>query len=125
MSSPATPPRSGAAAFTTLLDETVLMHARVKGTASHALAIALYPDQIIDYVRGVLTPSARANVMASLAHSAWGMSRVVALVKSRRDPASLGARLLVGEGSVDPYAWGIQDTGDPETDLATLLDKVV
>ena len=84
----------------------------------------MIPSQIVDYVRGTLTGSARVEMTAVLAGAPWALGRVVALVKARRDPASLGARILATTGEVCPYDWGVLRTGDEDADLAELLDRV-
>ena len=115
------PPQRGTAAFHTLVGDALRHGAAARETAAYALDMGVFPDQIIDYVRGT---SARQEMTTVLATVPWAMARVVALVKAGRDPASLGARILATEGPVDPYAWEIASTGDRDADLANLLDQV-
>jgi hypothetical protein len=86
--------------------------------------MGVYPDQIIDYVRAEPSGPAREEMMHTLVTVPWAMGRVVALVKARRDPTSLGSRLLESEGEISPADWGVPITGDRDADLATLLNRV-
>lgn len=91
---------------------------RRRESAAAALAMGLFPDQIIGFVRG--DPGPRALIEAS----PWAIDRVVAFIKAKRDPSSLGARLLALHSKIDPHVWGVPDSGDPDLDLAFLLDLV-
>jgi len=126
MTSPAAqPPRRGTATFHTLIEESFRKETALRKTAGHALLTGVNPEEILDYVRGQVTPANRADVDQMLARSPWALGRVVALVKAKRDPASLGARILASHGAIQPRAWGIAGSGDHEADLAELLDRVV
>lgn len=121
MTSPAAnPPRPGN--FVRFLDEHLREAEVAKTTAAHALRIGVIPEEIIDYVRGQVAD--RRSTESMLARSPWAMSRVVALVKSRRNPHSLGARILASKGAIQPLAWGIRGVGDHDQDVAELLDRV-
>jgi len=121
MTSPAAnPPRPGA--FHTLVEDALLESAAIRNTASHALRNGVNPKEIVDYVNGQVSAIERSAIHEMLAREPWAMGRVVALVKARRNPASLGARILVG--ALIPAAYGIPTTEDPEADLAELLDQV-
>ena len=125
MTSPATneqPPRPGTLVFHTLLEDAFKQLATVEKTAGHALRNGVSPKEIVDYVNGQVTDYERSATQEMLAREPWAMGRVVALVKARRNPASLGARILVG--ALIPAAYGIPTTEDPEADLAELLDQV-
>lgn len=117
------PPQRGTAAFHALVDEAARHGAAHRETAVYALDMGVNPDQIVDYVRGVLSGPAREEMMNLLVSVPWAMGRVVALVKAKREPGSLGARILATEGEVDPAAFGIASTGDRGADMANLLDR--
>jgi hypothetical protein len=125
LSPAAQPPQQGTAQFHTLLEESAREGIALRNTAGHALLVGVNPEEILDYVRGQVSPANRVDVDQMLARSPWALGRVVALVKAKRDPASLGARILASHGQVDPRAWGIVGSGDHEADLAMLLDQVV
>lgn len=119
MNSPAAP-KPGTPRFDTIVAHSQL-HLRVqRHTAYHALQMGVNPDEILSYARGQVV----IGFDELLAKSPWAMTKVVALVKSKRQPASLGSKLLASVGRTDPYVWGIRDTGDRERDLAALLDQV-
>jgi hypothetical protein len=118
MIGPADAPKPGAAP--PKIDELVREATKLRRTAAHALRCGVNPDELLSYARG----NKPHGFEAFLAQSPWAMGRVVALVKANRRPESLGAKLLRSPDRTDPYAWGIQNTGDREADLATLLDKV-
>lgn len=120
----ANPPRTGTIAFHTLIDDALRHAAAVRETPAHSLAMGVFPDQIIDYVRGELSLDAREEMTTALATVPWAMGRVVALVKARRSPTSLGAMILATTGKICPYDWGVPNTGDEDADLAALLDRV-
>jgi len=119
MTSPAAAPQPRGS-FQIAIEEALSETRSIRTTAGHALKTGVIPDEIIDYVRG--RPS--ADIEHMLARSPWAMGRVVVLVKAKRDPASLGARILASHGQVQPPHWGIQGSGDPDADLAYLLDQV-
>jgi len=121
MNSPQSPrPRTGAT-FESFLNETLVSLPDARNTPEFAVRVAhVNPFLLLDYVRGSAN---LADAHAMIAQSDWAAGRVVALVKSRRDPRSLGARILRSTNT-DPYAWGIENTGDEVMDLALLLDQV-
>lgn len=125
MTSPAAPnPTPGTVGFHKLIEAATLELGDFRKTSGHALGIGVLPDQIIDYVRGQLDNGQQREVERLLARSPWALGRVTALVKARRDPGSLGARILATIGEVDPSVWRIPSSGDPDTDLARLLDQI-
>jgi len=125
MNSPAAPkPSLGVTAFHDLVDQALRESVGVRETAAHALLLGVVPDEIVAYVRRTLPHHAREEVTAQAARVPWVMGRIVALVKARRNPSSLGARILEGTGEVNPYAWGIEKTEDRDADVAELLDQV-
>ena len=111
----------GHATFKALYTDAAVGNVALKKTAAHALTIGIRPNDLIRFVRGDLEGIARTEVQVSLDRSPWALGRVVALVKARRDASSLGSRVLTSD-SFDPYAWGILNTGDIDTDGCTLLD---
>ena len=119
MNSPAAP-KPGTPRFDSIIAQSGHILSAQRRTAYHALQSGVNPDEILTYARG-LRPESFETVFA---RCPWAMARVVALVKAKRRPASLGARLLAGVGRTDPYAWGIRDTGDRDRDLASLLNQV-
>jgi hypothetical protein len=94
-----------------------------RSTAVHALNLGLRPESLLHYVRGALDERERQDIQHLLAYSPWASARVVALVKAKRDPASLGARILSATHT-NPYDWGMKTTGDWDTDLCRLLEQV-
>jgi len=119
-----TPTPNNWVGFGALLNDAAFNYAQFITTAAHALQNGVDPNQVVAYVRGEVDAPVRREVEQMLARSPWALNRVVALTKSRRRPGSLGDRLLSTYGELDPYAWGIQRTDDPEADLARLLDQV-
>ena len=95
----------------------------LRSTADYALKLGVVPESLLRYVRGGLEEYERQDVEHMLAQSPWAMGRVVALVKAKRDPASLGAKILSATHT-DPYAWGMKNTGDLDLDMALLLEMV-
>lgn len=120
----ANPPRPGVAAFHALVDEALRHAGAARETSDYALRLGVDPQQIIGYVRAELSVSAREEMMHTLSTVPWAMGRVVALVKARRDPTSLGSRLLATEGEISPADWDVPITGDRDADLVTLLNRV-
>lgn len=111
-------PPQGAVTFDLAIQEL----ATYRLTAAHALQIGVIPDEILDYVRGAVTPAQRSDIQATLVRSPWAQDRVVALVKAKKDPSSLGARTLKNLSAA--FAWFGGRTGDRDQDLAHLLDQV-
>ena len=124
MTSPAAQPAPTFGAFQSTVEAAAVQLTALRLTASHALRNGVIPQEIVDFARGQLSPGQRQDAQAMLARSPWAMGRVVALVKARRDGASLGARILASTGPVDPVVWGISPTDDKDADLAKLLDVV-
>jgi len=121
MNSPATgeqSPRPGTLAFHTMVETAFKQLATAKQTAGHALRNGVNPKEIIRYATGQLTAGQRTAIQEMLAISPWATGRVTALIMAKRDPNSLGARILRGE--LDFYG----DSADPDADLAKLLDQV-
>lgn len=125
MTRPAHSPRSAGQLiqFHRLIEEAQVDLARARKTATHALQIGVSPVELIDLARGKLTDPDRRELLSLLARSPWALSRVVALVRSARNPRSLGARILAASNT-DPYAWGMKDTGDYDMDLCRLLEQI-
>lgn len=111
----------GHASFKAIYADATVGLMAYKQTAAHALTIGIRPNDLIRFVRGDLEGIARTEVQASLDRSPWALGRVVALVKARRNASSLGSRIVASD-LFDPYAWGILNTGDIDTDGCTLLD---
>ena len=121
MTGPATAPRSGnSARFASVVDKVFIDLDRHRSTAEHALQIGVDPQKLIRVARGqccVFTEDL-------IEQSPWALGRIIALVKAKRRFGSLGARILESVGPTDPSVWGIKETGDPQADLAALLDQV-
>lgn len=115
------PPRTGI--FATLLESALVGRQSLQAQARHALDMGVRPIDIVRYVQGSLEPDERAAFQESMVHSLWALRRVSALTKAHRSPNSLGSMILASP-ILRPYAWGVQRTGDPEMDAATLLDAV-
>ena len=88
-------------------------------SAADALDNGVCPFRLLEYARGRVTDDA----LQMVASSPWATARVVALVKSARNPLSIGSQILRATDT-DPYAWGIENTGDEVMDLARLLEKL-
>jgi len=116
-------PRPATGSFPGLVDQALTHLNEHRRTARYALDLGIRPQEIIDYVRGHLSPAERRGLTSLLGRSSWAMSRVVALVKSRRNSASLGAKILASD-HIAPSAWGMKETGDEDADLCLLLDRV-
>ena len=117
------PEKSGAKAFENLVDESIRVCREQRHAAEHALNSGVDPESLIRYASGALSVSEREDVESLLSHSSWAMGRVIALVRSRRNPASLGAKILAATHP-NPYAWGMRETGDRDMDWACLLEQV-
>jgi len=123
---PQDPPRDtqkSHVAFEAVLTDAIAGHTAYKRTASHALSIGVRPLDLVRYVRGDLECGERDEIQSLVSRSPWAMGRVVALVKARRATASLGSKLLATP-VFNPYAWGVRNTGDLDTDGCTLLDSL-
>jgi len=120
---PQDPPVPGPALFSHFVDQAFVVRGELSRTAAYALQTGVNPRDLIHYVQGVCTDPERREVEHLLAQSPWALSRVVALVKAKRNPASLGAQVLKAD-STNPYGWGIKQTGDPDMDIALLLESI-
>ena len=119
---PQDPPPATGPDFAARLNVAAVGYSIFKQTQFHALGIGVRPADLVRYVAGNLVVGEQGEIEALLVQAPWAMERVVALVKARRDPTSLGAQILAGE--FNPYAYGVQRTEDPEMDAATLLNLI-
>lgn len=124
MTSPVAPNNTSPSSFPQVIEQALTTWTEARNTAHYAISTGVNPHDLIDYVRGTLSEGERADVQAMLATSPWAMGRVVALVKAKRRPESLGTKIMLTEGKIDPAAWGIPSSGDHEVDLAKLLDTL-
>jgi hypothetical protein len=117
MNVPANPPRP--VTFVSVIQEISTACAIQRRTSTYALEIGIRPDELIRYAKG----DRPEGFHELLVRSSWAMDRVSALVRSLRDPDSIGCIILKLQ-DLDPYMWGIYNTGDWDADLATLIDQV-
>lgn len=119
MNSPAMPRREPAVEFGAIVDEFIRANGIQRKTSTYALEIGIRPDELIRYAKG----ERPRGFQELLLQSPWAMERVVTLIKAIRDPKSI-ASYMFRAACVDPYVWGVLNTGDRDVDMMTLIDQV-
>jgi hypothetical protein len=119
MNSPAMPRRIPSVEFGAIVDEFIRANGIQRKTSTYALEIGIRPDELIRYARGERSE----GFQELLLQSPWAMERVVALIRAARDHQHWVHHIL-NAGALNPYDWGVLNTGDRDADLMTLIDQV-
>lgn len=103
-------PQTGTTQFVEVLDQALGEHVRYKQTYMHAFDIGIRAPDLMRYAMGRLDAYERDEFTRLLSRSPWAMSRVVALVKAKRE-------------STGPRALFYDSNGQDELEALKLLDQ--